>query len=163
MVLAGVDKIMRMQNGAILEFDARDKVLERHRRGSAVPGSSRMQATEKRGSTAMNMQSSSRPPMEHATAWHLAPRPDSPWQEKVPTGIGRPALYGALVALAFVAGFGVWAATAPIDGAVVARRRRAGERPNQVVEHLEGGIVASIDVPKGPASRPARCCFPSTR
>jgi ABC-type protease/lipase transport system fused ATPase/permease subunit len=31
MVLAGVDKIMRMQNGAILEFDAREAVLERHR------------------------------------------------------------------------------------------------------------------------------------
>jgi ATP-binding cassette subfamily C protein len=31
MVLAGVDKIMRMQNGQILEFDNRDTVIERHR------------------------------------------------------------------------------------------------------------------------------------
>lgn len=31
MVLAAVDKIMRMQNGVILEYDDRDAVLERHR------------------------------------------------------------------------------------------------------------------------------------
>ncbi len=30
MVLAGVDKIMRMQNGAILEYDERDIILQRH-------------------------------------------------------------------------------------------------------------------------------------
>ncbi len=30
MLLAGVDKIMRMQNGAILEYDARDVILQRH-------------------------------------------------------------------------------------------------------------------------------------
>jgi len=73
------------------------------------------------------------------------------WQARVPTGIAKPALYGALVALAFVAGFGAWAATAPIDGAVVAQGVVQASGRNQVVEHLEGGIVAAINITEGTA------------
>ncbi len=75
------------------------------------------------------------------------------WQEKVPTGIGWPALYGGLVAALFVAVFGVWAAIAPIDGAVVATGVVEATGRNQAVEHLEGGIIASIDVSEGEAVR----------
>jgi ATP-binding cassette subfamily C protein len=45
MVLAGVDKIMRMQNGQILEFDKREIVIERHRRQTVASGAATL-ATE---------------------------------------------------------------------------------------------------------------------
>jgi PrtD family type I secretion system ABC transporter len=46
MVLAGVDKIMRIQNGVLLEFDKRDTVLSRH--SYALPGGVRQEAGEGR-------------------------------------------------------------------------------------------------------------------
>ncbi|MCU0789880.1 MAG: HlyD family type I secretion periplasmic adaptor subunit [Nitratireductor sp.] len=73
------------------------------------------------------------------------------WQEEVPAGIARPVLWGGIVAAAFLAGFGLWAATAPIDGAVVAHGVVQASGQNQVVDHLEGGIVASIKVREGEA------------
>jgi ABC-type protease/lipase transport system fused ATPase/permease subunit len=46
MVLAGVDKIMRMQNGVLLEYDERDTVMARH--SFVLPGGSNPQAAEAR-------------------------------------------------------------------------------------------------------------------
>lgn len=97
----------------------------------------------------MNMQSSITPANGGGPAGLPARSTSARWQERVPTGIGRPALYGGFVALAFVAGFGFWAITAPIDGAVVALGVVQASGRNQVVEHLEGGIVASIEVKEG--------------
>jgi membrane fusion protein, type I secretion system len=97
----------------------------------------------------MNMQSPITPPHAGMPAISIGTKANARWQEKVPTGIGKPALHGALVAIAFVAGFGIWAATAPIDGAVVAIGVVQASGKNQVVEHLEGGIVASINVTEG--------------
>jgi HlyD family secretion protein len=86
-------------------------------------------------------------------AWspHPGEKAGMRWQDKVPTGLGGPTLYGGLVAALFVAGFGFWAATAPIDGAVVASGVVEASGRNQAVEHLEGGIVASINVAEGEA------------
>ncbi len=47
MVLAGVDKIMRMQAGQILDYDKRDVVIERHR-GNQRPGAATPQACRRR-------------------------------------------------------------------------------------------------------------------
>jgi HlyD family type I secretion membrane fusion protein len=97
----------------------------------------------------MNMRSSISPAAGAAPVIALGKPAVTHWREKVPTNIARPALYGSLVALAFVAGFGAWAATAPIDGAVVAVGVVQASGRNQVVEHLEGGIVASINIAEG--------------
>jgi ABC-type protease/lipase transport system fused ATPase/permease subunit len=45
-VLAAVDKIMRIQNGVLLEYDERDTVLARHK--FALPGGDRPQTAEAR-------------------------------------------------------------------------------------------------------------------
>lgn len=98
----------------------------------------------------MNMHSFSGP---RDRAWS-APAPATAsaarrWQEKVPTGISRPVLWGGAITAVFVAGFGLWAVTAPIDGAVVAHGVVQASGRNQVVEHLEGGIIATINVSEG--------------
>lgn len=84
-------------------------------------------------------------------------KPSSPsaavggWQDQVPTGLARPTLFGAAVAALFLLGFGVWAALAPLSGAVVAAGVVQASGQNKVVEHLEGGIIASINVREGEA------------
>ncbi|MFG1223360.1 HlyD family type I secretion periplasmic adaptor subunit [Xanthobacter wiegelii] len=70
-----------------------------------------------------------------------APRP--------PSGYRSVALVGyALIAVTFL-GLGGWAATARVDGAVVAPGVIGVESKRQVVQHLEGGIVAAILVQEG--------------
>ena len=60
-----------------------------------------------------------------------------------------PGTRGAIAAVTFIAGFGLWAAIVPIDGAVVAIGVVQASGQNQAVEHLEGGIVALINVKEG--------------
>jgi membrane fusion protein, type I secretion system len=55
-----------------------------------------------------------------------------------------PLLAGTAVALAFFAGFGGWAATAPLQGAAVASAQVAPEGSRKTVQHLEAGIVRRI-------------------
>ena len=71
------------------------------------------------------------------------------WQEKVPTRMTTSVLFGLLVVALFVAGFGVWAATAPLSGAAVASGVVQASGQNLVVEHLEGGIIKDILVKEG--------------
>ncbi|WP_457936120.1 HlyD family type I secretion periplasmic adaptor subunit [Mesorhizobium sp. 10J20-29] len=98
----------------------------------------------------MNMQTGITPSAPHnPPSGSVLSHAQSRWQDKVPTSIGRPILWGAVAAAAFVAGFGMWAAIAPIDGAVVAIGVVQASGQNQVVEHLEGGIVAVINVMEG--------------
>lgn len=73
------------------------------------------------------------------------------WQQKVPVSINRPTLFGILVTAAFFAGFGLWAIFAPLSGAVVATGVVQASGQNKVVEHLEGGIIATIHVREGQA------------
>lgn len=54
----------------------------------------------------------------------------------------------ALAAIVFGV-FGVWASTAPLDGAAHAVGRVAVSSTNKTVQHLEGGIVAEIYVENG--------------
>lgn len=71
------------------------------------------------------------------------------WQEKVPTRMASSVLFGLLVVGIFIAGFGVWAATAPLSGAAVASGVVQASGQNLVVEHLEGGIIKDILVKEG--------------
>ncbi|HBT01234.1 MAG TPA: HlyD family type I secretion periplasmic adaptor subunit, partial [Citreicella sp.] len=60
-----------------------------------------------------------------------------------------PALAGGLALVALVGGFGAWAASARIDGAVIAPGRIVVDRNRQAVQHLDGGMVAEVLVKEG--------------
>ena len=78
-------------------------------------------------------------------------KPDHParWQSAVETGTRRYALAGYLVLAAFAGGFGYWAATVPLSGAAMASAVVIAAGQNVNVQHLEGGIVRSIEVEEG--------------
>jgi HlyD family type I secretion membrane fusion protein len=61
----------------------------------------------------------------------------------------RPLRRGLLVVVLTFAGFGGWAATAPLDSAVSASGRIVPESERKAIQHLEGGIVAAIRVTEG--------------
>lgn len=66
-----------------------------------------------------------------------------------PANVRRPIVAGlTIIALAF-GGFGTWAATAPLDSAVIAHGVLSVESKRKTVQHLEGGIVADILVEEG--------------
>ncbi len=56
---------------------------------------------------------------------------------------------GLLIVLVFVAGFGAWAALAPLESAAIAGGEIIVEGDRRTVEHLEGGIVSRILVRDG--------------
>lgn len=56
---------------------------------------------------------------------------------------------GLAVLLVFVAGFGVWSATAPLASAAIARGTVLVESQRKLIQHLEGGIVREILVQDG--------------
>ncbi|WP_264211338.1 HlyD family type I secretion periplasmic adaptor subunit [Leisingera thetidis] len=61
----------------------------------------------------------------------------------------RPLIIGVLSLLVLVGGFGSWSVLSSISGAVVATGRIEVDRNRQVVQHLDGGIVAEILVDEG--------------
>ena len=56
---------------------------------------------------------------------------------------------GLVVVALFLGGFGVWAAVAPLDSAVIATGVLGVSGERKTVQHLEGGIVADILVAEG--------------
>src|SRR5262245_50725944 len=76
----------------------------------------------------------------------LAPRM---WYDEVPRGtkIHKTLGYAAIVLV--VAGFGLWANTALITGAVVANGIFVATGQNKIVQHLEGGVIKDILVREG--------------
>jgi multidrug efflux pump subunit AcrA (membrane-fusion protein) len=74
----------------------------------------------------------------------------TPYKDLGPrTSLRRPLTAGTLVACAFFAGFGGWAATAQLAGAVTAPAIVAPEGSRKTVQHLEGGIIQRILVQDG--------------
>lgn len=61
----------------------------------------------------------------------------------------RPLLIGAVTLALLVGGFGGWAVTAPISGAVIATGQLEVERDRVVVQHPDGGVVEEIFVIEG--------------
>ncbi len=61
----------------------------------------------------------------------------------------RPIFIGVIGTVLLLGGFGTWAATAQISGAVIAQGRIEVDQNRQVVQHLDGGIVQSIEVDEG--------------
>ena len=70
-------------------------------------------------------------------------------QRDIETGIERPRRIGLGIAFLVFGVFGVWAAVAPIDGAAVAMGTLRTKSYNKVVQHLEGGIVKTINIQSG--------------
>lgn len=71
------------------------------------------------------------------------------WGGAVRTGTRGVALVGYLAIILFAGAFSVWAATAPLSGAAIAEGIIAASGQNQVVQHLEGGIIREINVHEG--------------
>lgn len=70
--------------------------------------------------------------------------------EKPPSdSIWRFSLAGWLIILVFFGGFGYWAGTAPLNGAVVANGLVKVEGNRKSVQHLDGGIVKELRVKEG--------------
>ena len=82
-----------------------------------------------------------------------APKPkgagDTVWAKAVPTSTRSIATFGYAAIALFMGGFGVWAATAPIDSAAIASGHVAAAGQNLAIQHLEGGIVSEIRVSEG--------------
>ena len=60
-----------------------------------------------------------------------------------------PLTIGLLALLVLVGGFGTWAATSELAGAVIAPGRVEVERNRQVIQHPDGGVVQDIEVSEG--------------
>lgn len=73
----------------------------------------------------------------------------SEWHKDVPQRTRWPTALGIAVLLLWGCGFGVWASTAPLDGAVVASGTFVATGQNKLVQHLEGGIVREVLVSEG--------------
>ena len=71
------------------------------------------------------------------------------WTATVKTGTRGVALVGYLAIILFAGVFGVWAATAPLSGAAIVYGVIAAAGQNQIVQHLEGGIIRQIHVHEG--------------
>ncbi len=63
--------------------------------------------------------------------------------------VRRPVVLGLIAALVLVAGFGLWATTTRISGAIVAPGQIEVEQDRQIVQHPDGGVVEAILVTEG--------------
>ncbi len=61
----------------------------------------------------------------------------------------RYSLAGWIILAVFFGGFGAWAATAPLNGAVVAEAVVKVEGNRKSIQHLEGGIVREVKIKEG--------------
>jgi HlyD family secretion protein len=74
---------------------------------------------------------------------------DRTWHHGIPRETRAFAAAGWLAVCLSVFGFGVWGASAPIAGAVVAPGVFVTTGQNKTVQHLEGGVIRSILVEEG--------------
>ena len=75
-------------------------------------------------------------------------KPTEPDLSRAPSA-RAPLIVGVLALLILVGGFGGWSALTTIAGAVIAPGQVEVEQNRQVVQHLDGGIVDSIQVKEG--------------
>ena len=64
-------------------------------------------------------------------------------------GIGAAVVFGIIVIVLFLGGFGVWSILASLETAAISQGRVTVDSKRKTVEHLEGGIVADILVEEG--------------
>lgn len=71
------------------------------------------------------------------------------WQKTLETNTRGIALAGYATIAVLLGGFGSWAATAPLAGAVIAPGVVAAAGQNIMIQHLEGGIIEKINFHEG--------------
>ena len=71
------------------------------------------------------------------------------WYRDVPRSTRLPTIIGFTVLFLWVAGFGAWAAIAPLASAVVTSGYFVAIGQNKQVQHLEGGIIRELLVKEG--------------
>lgn len=71
------------------------------------------------------------------------------WHASVPRSTRIPIIAGLGIVAVCALGFGAWATTAPLDGAVVTTGTFVAAGQNKQVQHLEGGIVSEVKVKEG--------------
>ena len=64
-------------------------------------------------------------------------------------GVASTIVFGTIVVVLFLGGFGTWAALAPLESAAIAQGIVSVNTKRKTVQHLEGGIVADILVEEG--------------
>ncbi len=82
------------------------------------------------------------------TNFHSEPAPTE-WFDAVPRSIKKFSVVGILVLLLSFGGFGAWAFKAPLAAAVISQGTFVATGNNQIVQHLEGGIIKEILVSEG--------------
>jgi HlyD family type I secretion membrane fusion protein len=75
------------------------------------------------------------------------------WQTRLNTQVSPVAMAGHLVIGVLLGGFALWAFTAPLDAAVITPGVVVAAGQNVTIQHLEGGIIASVDVVEGQTVR----------
>ncbi len=76
-------------------------------------------------------------------------QPGKDWYDSVPRNIRAPILIGMFVLIFGVGGFFLWAAVAPIQGAVIAGGNFVATGQNKMIQHLEGGVIRELLVKEG--------------
>ncbi|MGE3934315.1 MAG: HlyD family type I secretion periplasmic adaptor subunit [Rhodospirillaceae bacterium] len=71
------------------------------------------------------------------------------WHRGVPMSTRWPIRIGLGILIVLVGGFGVWAALAPLSGAVVATGSFVATGQNKMVQHYEGGIIREMAAREG--------------
>ena len=71
------------------------------------------------------------------------------WHRDVRADLRLPTLLGAAILVLCIGGFGVWAAIAPLEGAIVVSGSFVANGQNKYIQHLEGGILRETLVKEG--------------
>lgn len=71
------------------------------------------------------------------------------WYDDVPFGVTRHALAGLALVVVCLGGFGWWAMRAPLAAAVISAGSFVATGQNQIVQHLEGGVIKEFFVREG--------------
>ncbi len=64
-------------------------------------------------------------------------------------GVASRVVVGTVSAFLLIGGFGGWAATAELSGAVVGQGHVMVDKDLRAIQHLDGGLIKSIDIKKG--------------
>ena len=64
-------------------------------------------------------------------------------------GVSRTMVFGVVVLVLFLGGFGAWAMLAPLESAAIAKGVLSVSGKRKTVQHLEGGIVGEILIKEG--------------
>src|SRR6056297_2109092 len=71
------------------------------------------------------------------------------WFDEVPRSITRQTIWGLLIMILAIGGFGAWSFRAPLAAAVIAQGSFVATGNNKIVQHLEGGIISAIYIEEG--------------